>query len=154
MQITQIKQRFRKFLPVVVDVETGGFNPKQHALLEVCAMPLNLDEQGILYVEDTWHHAIKPHAKLKVEETAQRFLGFDPYSALRLATPEDEALLDLKQTIKQRLKQHECTRAILVGHNAAFDLEFLNAGFKIHQFFIIFNFKSYFQSKSCEYVQN
>jgi ribonuclease T len=31
---TQMSQRFRGFLPVVVDVETGGFNENTDALLQ------------------------------------------------------------------------------------------------------------------------
>ena len=39
-------ERFRGFLPVVVDVETGGFDWNKHALLEIAAVPIELDEHG------------------------------------------------------------------------------------------------------------
>ncbi|HAV68246.1 MAG TPA: ribonuclease T, partial [Alcanivorax sp.] len=35
--------RFRGFLPVVVDVETGGFDARNDALLEIAAVLLDMD---------------------------------------------------------------------------------------------------------------
>ena len=35
-----MSQRFRGFLPVVVDVETGGFDSQRNALLEIAAVPI------------------------------------------------------------------------------------------------------------------
>ena len=44
-----LKERFRKFLPVVVDVETAGFNAQTDALLEIACIPVLLNEQGVFY---------------------------------------------------------------------------------------------------------
>ena len=46
--------RFRGFLPVVVDVETGGFNCKTDALLEIAAVLVDFDDHGILRRTDTY----------------------------------------------------------------------------------------------------
>lgn len=43
-----MSQRFRGFLPVVVDVETAGFNPERDALLEIAAVILTMDDDGLL----------------------------------------------------------------------------------------------------------
>ncbi len=130
MQTTQIKDRFRQFLPVVVDVESGGFDPKRHALLEVCAISLDLNGAGALVLGETWHYSIKPHAHMGIDDKTRKFLGYDPHSALRLAESETQALQSLADNIKKQVKQQQCTRAILVGHNAAFDLAFINEAFK------------------------
>lgn len=42
-------RRFRGFLPVVIDVECGGFNSATDALLEIAAVTIGMDEQGLLY---------------------------------------------------------------------------------------------------------
>ena len=42
----KMSERFRGFLPVVVDVETGGFDWNKHALLEIAAIPVELDDAG------------------------------------------------------------------------------------------------------------
>src|SRR3546814_17738432 len=44
----KMSERFRGYLPVVVDVETGGFDWNRHALLEIAALPLEIDEAGEL----------------------------------------------------------------------------------------------------------
>ncbi len=127
---TKIKDRFRQFLPVVVDVETGGLEARKHALIEVCAIPLVMQADGMLALGDIWSYAIKPERSLMVEQSACDFLGYDPYSALRFAEPECTALKDMNMRVKRFVKASDCTRAILVGHNAWFDLSFLNEGFK------------------------
>ena len=48
-----MSQRFRGFLPVVVDVETGGFDSQRNALLEIAAVPIEMDENGLLYPGQT-----------------------------------------------------------------------------------------------------
>ena len=39
-QLTGLCDRFRGFYPVVIDVETAGFNAKTDALLEIAAITL------------------------------------------------------------------------------------------------------------------
>ena len=39
-------RRFRGYLPVIVDIETSGFNPKQNAVLEIAAVITRMDEDG------------------------------------------------------------------------------------------------------------
>jgi ribonuclease T len=53
--------------------------------------------------------------------------GIDPYHPLRPAIPEKDALSRLFKEIRQAMKDNDCTRAVLVGHNAYFDLNFVNA---------------------------
>ncbi|MDE2090230.1 MAG: ribonuclease T [Gammaproteobacteria bacterium] len=119
--------RFRGYLPVVVDVETGGFNPQTDALLEIAAVTLRMDEQGMLHPDVTHASHVSPFPGANMDPAALAFNGIDPYHPLRPARPESEALQALFHEVRQALKQNECTRAILVGHNAFFDLSFLNA---------------------------
>ena len=55
-----IANRFRGYLPIVIDVETGGFNPLTDALLEVAAVIIDPQEDGTLIRGDTIRHHIKP----------------------------------------------------------------------------------------------
>lgn len=122
-----IAQRFRGYLPVVVDVETGGFDAKRDALLEIAAVILQMDEQGQLQLGSTHSHHVEPFAGANLDPKALEFTGIDPYHPFRQALPEGEALRQLFQPIRQAVKQSGCKRAILVGHNAFFDLGFVNA---------------------------
>ncbi len=119
--------RFRGFLPVVVDVETGGFDARRDALLEIAAVVLRMDEQGYLEREETLHHHVEPFEGANLDPEALAFTGIDPWHPFRLAVPEQQALQEIFRGVRQAVRRNECSRAILVGHNAFFDLGFLNA---------------------------
>lgn len=121
-----ISSRFRGFLPVVVDVETGGFNAETDALLEVAAVLLNYDERGWHPVQTVSSHII-PFEGANLEQAALDFTGIDPYHPLRLAMKESDALGKIFKPIRKMVADTGCSRAILVGHNPAFDLAFLKA---------------------------
>lgn len=122
-----LAERFRGFLPVVIDVETGGFNAKTDALLEVAAAILTMNEQGELTIGDIVSYDIEPFANANIEESALEFTGIDLESETRQAEPEECALSDLFQTVRQAIKANDCSRAVMVAHNAHFDLGFINA---------------------------
>ena len=121
-----IAARFRGFLPVVVDVETGGFNAKTDALLEIAAVPLMMGEDGRVHPGECAAAHIEPFEGANLEPAALAFTGIDPYHPFRLAKPEKEGLTHVFQPIRKAVKEAGCTRAILVGHNPLFDLGFLN----------------------------
>ena len=123
---TRLGKRFRGFLPVVVDLETGGFNAETDALLEVAMVILNMDEYGAIFVQDQVHAHIQPFEGANLEPAALEFTGIDPYHPLRMAETEKEALNRMFKPIRDAIKHHGCNRAVLVGHNAHFDLGFLN----------------------------
>jgi ribonuclease T len=120
------KGRFRGYLPVVIDVETGGFDANTSALLEVAAITLK-EEQGKLSIDQSLFFAIEPFEGSEIAEAALEFNGIKPFSALRGAVSETVALTELFKAIRAALKQQQCHRAILVGHNAGFDHDFLRA---------------------------
>jgi ribonuclease T len=122
-----LSERFRGFLPVVVDVETGGFNAKKDALLEIGAVILGMDSKGLLFREETYNCHIEPFKGANLDAEALAFTGIDPYHPFRMAKPEKDALQEIFRAIRKSLKQNNCKRAILVGHNAPFDLGFINA---------------------------
>jgi ribonuclease T len=118
--------RFRGYLPVVIDVETGGFNPRTDALLEIAAVILTHDNTGGWRPAETVAFHVQPFAGARLDESALKFNGIDPYHPLRIAVPEDHALREIFRAVRAAVRQHDCQRAILVGHNAAFDLSFVN----------------------------
>ena len=119
--------RFRGFLPVVVDVETGGFNCGTDALLEVAAVTLEMDEEGIIRPAETFSANIVPFAGANIEKASLEFTGIDPFDAERNAQDEADALKGVLRPIRQAVRDNQCTRAIMVAHNAHFDLGFFNA---------------------------
>lgn len=123
----KIKHRFRGFLPVVVDIETAGIDPQKHALLEICIVLLNLDEKGCFYPENHYFEHVLPFENAELDEASLAFNQIDPFQPLRFAVDEKCALERLFQPIRARLHETGCSRAVLVGHNAWFDLLFLKA---------------------------
>jgi len=121
-----MQKRFRAFLPIVVDLETGGCNEKTDALLELALIIIGVDENFKLFEEQILHHHIHPFDGANIEEIALKITGIDPYDPLRAAENEREVLRDSFAKIHESLEYYRCTRAILVGHNAFFDLKFLN----------------------------
>jgi ribonuclease T len=120
-------KRFRGFLPVVVDVETGGFNSKTDALLEVAAVLVDFNAAGDLVPTDSHRMLVKPFPGANMEPASLAVTGIDPHHPLRPAVDESEALRSIFREVRRAVKEHECKRAVLVGHNAFFDLQFLNA---------------------------
>jgi ribonuclease T len=125
--VSTISQRFRGFLPVVIDVETGGFNPTTDALLEIAAIFVRQNDAGDIELGEQHRYLVKPFPGSKLEPASLQVTGIDPFHPLRPALDEDDALQRLFKEIRQEIKKHDCTRAVLVGHNSFFDLQFLNA---------------------------
>jgi len=122
----RIAERFRGFLPVVVDVETGGFNAKTDALLEIAAVLLDFDDGGLLGRTETIRYHVKPFAGANMDPASLAVNGIDPDHPLRPAIDERDALQRVFREVRRAIRESRCNRAILVGHNAAFDLGFLN----------------------------
>jgi ribonuclease T len=120
-------RRFRGFLPVVIDVETGGFNVVTDALLEVAAVLIDMDSDGRLRRGATHTYHVKPFEGARIDPASLSITGIDPHHPLRPALPERDALQRIFREVRHCLRKYNCRRAILVGHNAAFDLAFLNA---------------------------
>lgn len=118
-------QRFRGFLPVVVDVETGGFNPDTDALLEIAMVTLRMDDDGYLHPHETMAANVHPFDGANLEKEALDFTGIDPFDPERDAEFEIDVLSSMFQTIRREIKHYGCNRAVLVGHNAHFDHSFL-----------------------------
>ncbi len=123
----RIADRFRGFLPVVIDVETGGFNSASDALLEIAACIIRMDDFGRLFVAETVAINVEPFEGANIEPKSLEITGIQLQSPLRMALPEKEALRQISQPVRKELKATACQRAILVGHNSFFDLSFLNA---------------------------
>lgn len=123
----RVAQRFRGFLPVVVDVETGGFNSATDALLEIAVVMIGFDTNGDLVRGATHACHVEPFAGANIEKASLEVNGIDPTNPLRGALPEKDALAKVFKPVRQAVSEQGCTRAILVGHNAHFDLGFVNA---------------------------
>lgn len=126
-QPPEMRKRFRGFLPVVVDVETGGVRPNNDALLEIAAITLKFNDAGNLQPDETMHYHVKPFEGTRIDPEALKINGIDPHHPFRFAIPEKEALEKIFASIKAAVKDKKCQRAVLVGHNAWFDLSFVQA---------------------------
>lgn len=127
VQYKKMSERFRGYLPVVVDVETGGFDWNRHALLEIAVQPVDLDENGLLVPGDTASAHLIPAPGLLIDPKSLQITGIDLDHPFRLAKEERDALEHVFAAVRAAVRKHDCQRAILVGHNAHFDLNFLNA---------------------------
>ena len=123
----EMRDRFRGFLPVVVDVETGGFIAATDALLEIAAVMLSIDAAGRLVRGATVRQHVRPFEGARMDPASLAVNGIDPWHPLRLASTESDALGVIFGEVRRQVREQQCTRAILVGHNASFDLGFLNA---------------------------
>ncbi|MAA86516.1 MAG: ribonuclease T [Haliea sp.] len=123
----RICDRFRGFLPVVIDVETGGFVAATDAVLEIAATIVRMDEDGNMGVHRTWSFNVKPFEGANIEQAALDFTGIDPWHPFREAMSEEDAFSELFRIVRKEIRDQGCNRAILVGHNAHFDAGFVNA---------------------------
>jgi len=129
-QSTKYAERFRGFLPVVVDVETGGFDNERDALLEIAASVVRMDENGNIHPDTVVSTHVVPFPGANIDPRALEITGIDPTHPFRAAVEEREALDLIFRPIRRALREYECSRAVLVGHNASFDLGFLNAAIR------------------------
>ena len=119
--------RFRGYLPVVVDVETGGFDWNRHALLEIAVLPIDLDAAGRYILGEGASAHLIPAPGTEIDPKSLQITGIDLDHPFRFAKPEREALDHVFAAVRTAVRKHGCQRAILVGHNAHFDLNFVNA---------------------------
>jgi len=124
---TPMARRFRGFLPVVVDVETGGFHPSTDALLQIAAVLIDMDAEGRLKRGETHSYHVRPFENARLDPASLQVNKIDPWHPLRPAIDEADALQRVFRAIRATIRAHGCRRAVLVGHNASFDLAFLNA---------------------------
>ncbi|NII54619.1 ribonuclease T [Luteibacter sp. SG786] len=119
--------RFRGFLPVIVDVETGGFESERDALLEIAVVPVAMEPSGFLVPQPAVAANVEPFPGANIDPRSLEITGIDPDHPFRGALPERQALDHVFNTVREAVRAAGCQRAVLVGHNAAFDLAFLNA---------------------------
>jgi len=122
-----MSKRFRSYLPIVVDIETAGFNAKTDALLEMAVVIPAMNDNGELFIQSSHREHVIPFEGANLDPAALKFNGIDPFHPFRLAIDEKEALRKLFAPVREAVKAQQCTRAILVGHNPAFDIGFMNA---------------------------
>lgn len=114
-------------MPVIVDVETGGFDEKKDALLEIGAVTVQIDEQGHLKPNDEYSCHVEPFEGANMDPKSMEVNGIDPYHPFRMAKPESEAVRGLFKFARKEMKHGGCNRVIMVGHNTIMDLNFIYA---------------------------
>lgn len=126
--MAEINKRFRGYFPVIIDVETAGFNASTDALLELAAVTVKMDEKtGLITPDKSFHYHIEPFSGANIEQAALDFNGIDIHCALRGAISEKDALKGLCKDIRKAQKSADCQRSVIVAHNATFDMSFINA---------------------------
>lgn len=130
MKATNLASRFRGLLPVVIDIETSGLNPATDGMLEIAAVMLTVNEYGRLQRAKTLAYHVEPFVGARIDQEALEITGIDPESPLRFAIPEAQALHRVFAAVQEQLEAEKCYRAVLVGHNAWFDLSFILAAAK------------------------
>jgi len=138
-----MKDRFRGFLPVIVDIETAGIEPERSAVLEICAVLIQMDSAGYFSPGKYFFEHVLPFEGADLDAKSLAFNQIDPFQPLRFAVGETTALTQLFLPIQNAIKIQHCQRAVLVGHNAWFDLLFLKAAIQRS------NLKSPFHAFTC-----
>ncbi len=126
---TPVAKRFRGYLPVIVDIETAGFNAATDAMLEIAAVTVKVNDNQQWCIDEVVSKHVNPFEGANLDKASLEFTGIDPDHPFRkqIAVDETEALREIFKPVRKKIKEHRCSRAILVGHNAAFDINFLNA---------------------------
>lgn len=125
--IQKLSERFRGFFPVIIDMETTGLDAKACGVLELAAITLTLNEEGALVLGERYHSHVLPFEGALIDPKSSAIHQIDVSHPFRFAIHEKEALEQLWQFIREVKKTTGCQKAVLVGHNAWFDLSFLNA---------------------------
>lgn len=125
----ELNERFRSFLPVVVDLETGGTQADIHALLELSITLLDWEEDRLILKQSmTWE--ITPHPETEVTEKSLEVTQINLDDPERNAESEDHVLREAFRLIRREIRSAGCTRAMLTAHNAHFDHGFIMAAAK------------------------
>lgn len=119
-----IKNRFRGYLPVIIDVETAGLNAQTDALLELAAITVKMDENGYLVEDQKCHYHIQPFEGANINPESLKVNGIDIDNPERGAVPEVIAIPEMFKMVRKAMKEQGCQRAVIVAHNAAFDQGF------------------------------
>lgn len=122
-----LARRFRGYYPVVIDIETAGFNPKTDALLEIAVNLLQMDDEGQLIPGETLHFHVDPFEGANLDASSLAFNGIDPFNPLRGAVAERDAITEICKAVRKAQKAAGCQRSVIVAHNSAFDQGFFNA---------------------------
>ena len=124
--MSEMRTRFRGFLPVVIDLETGGFDKDIHALLQIAAVSLEWSDDRLAIDQiQSWN--VIPHPGTHVEEASLRITGIDLTDPERDALDEEEAVRALFRFVRREVRRHGCERAVLTAHNAHFDHGFVTS---------------------------
>jgi ribonuclease T len=126
---TDLSTRFRGYLPVVVDLETGGFDAQRHAILEMAAVEVRFQD-GHLVPGELWEQAVTPYPGSSIDPAALKVTGIDPDDPERGDIGEADAFRELFRRVRRAMKREGCQRAILVAHNAAFDQGFMRLAYE------------------------
>ena len=113
-----MSKRFRGYLPIVLDLETGGFDPANHAILEMAIVEVEF-QNDLLTTGDRWVQAVSPYAGSRIDPASLKVTGIDPDDPDRGAVDEAEAFRELFRRVRRAMKRAGCQRAILVAHNGA-----------------------------------
>lgn len=127
-----MKSRFRGFLPVVIDLETGGFEASEHGILEIAAVTLDFDDDVLTPVK-THQWNVIPRPESRVEEASLKVTGIDLDDPNRGAISEEDGLRELFRLVRREIKRHGCQRAIVTAHNAHFDHGFIKESARLNE---------------------
>ncbi|MGD8415458.1 MAG: ribonuclease T [Pseudomonadales bacterium] len=126
---SEMSSRFRGYLPVVVDLETGGFDPDRHAILEMAAVEVVFEGEALV-MGNRWVQAVAPYPGSALDPAALKVTGIDPGDPGRGAIDEASAFREMFRRVRRAMKRAGCQRAILVAHNAAFDHQFMQRAYE------------------------
>ncbi len=126
LNMMDIKDRFRGYLPVILDVETGGFDSKINPILELACTFVTMDSNQ-LQIDSEFYWPVSPFPGAIIESSSLKVTGIDPDDPKRDQSEEKLAINDFFKLVRKKIKSEGCSRAILVAHNASFDQGFIQS---------------------------
>lgn len=112
---------------IVFDFETGGLSPEKNPALEIALITL---DGKTLKEKDRWETFIKPYDNLEITQGALNANGLKA-SDFNNGIEKRDLMESLKKIFLKYNKSNAIMRRpIMVGHNVAFDLGFLEYIFK------------------------
>lgn len=105
-----------------IDVETTGFDPLKHEVIEIGCLFAKLNDNGTYEELDSFELKVKPDHIETAQPDALRINGYN----------EADWMFGHTQAQAFKMLSEKCDGCVLVAQNTPFDYGFLNAGFMRH----------------------
>lgn len=120
-----LKKHCRGFIPIAIDLETSGSDPNKHGILEIAAIFPSFSEEGI-QIHEVFHRHVYLEDGDLIDPAATLIHRIPIEHPFRYAISVEQMLQEFSEMVRMHCDRWCARRGIMVGHNPAFDMSFLN----------------------------